>query len=50
MKGDVVAIRARAEALLALDPRYAPFAQGVLDLAARFKMKAIRQFVGRYMS
>ncbi|PAW66475.1 MAG: hypothetical protein B9S34_07920 [Opitutia bacterium Tous-C1TDCM] len=47
-KGDVVAIRARAEALLALDPKYAPFAQSVLDLATRFKMKAIRQFVARY--
>jgi PAS domain S-box-containing protein len=49
-KGDVVGIRARAEALMALDSRYAPFAQGVLDLAARFKMKAIRQFVGRYLN
>jgi CheY-like chemotaxis protein len=48
-KGDVVAIRARAQALLALDRKYAPFAQSVLDLAGRFKMKAIRQFVGRYL-
>ena len=47
-KGDVVGLRARAEALLAMDPKYAPFAQGVLDLAARFKMKAVRQFVSRY--
>ncbi len=47
-KGDVVAIRQRAEALIALDASYAPFAQSVLDLAARFKMKAIRQFVARY--
>ncbi len=47
-KGDVVGIRQRAQALLALDPKYAPFAQNVLDLAARFKMKAIRQFVARY--
>ena len=30
------------------DPRLAPFARGVTDLAARFKMKAIRQFVARY--
>ena len=36
-------------ALIALDPSYGPFAQSVLDLAARFKMKAIRQFVARYM-
>lgn len=48
-KGDVVAIRARAQALLAADPALAPFAQGVLDLAGRFKMKAIRQFVARYV-
>lgn len=44
-KGDVVAIRSRAEALVAQDPKYTPFAQCVLDLAARFKMKAIRRFV-----
>jgi PAS domain S-box-containing protein len=48
-KGDVVGLRARAEALLAQDARYAPFAHNVLDLAARFKMKAVRQFVARYM-
>jgi PAS domain S-box-containing protein len=48
-KGDVVGIRARAQALIALDPKYAPFAQGVLDLAARFKMKAVRQFVARHL-
>jgi CheY-like chemotaxis protein len=47
-KGDVVGIRTRAQALLAQDPLYAPFAQAVLDLAARFKMKAIRQFAARY--
>jgi PAS domain S-box-containing protein len=46
--GDVVGLRARAEALMAADPKYAPFAQGVLDLAGRFKMKAVRQFVARY--
>jgi CheY-like chemotaxis protein len=47
-KGDVVGLRARAQALIAMDPKYTPFAQGVLDLAARFKMKAVRQFVSRY--
>jgi PAS domain S-box-containing protein len=47
-KGDVVGLRARAQALMAMDPKYTPFAQGVLDLAARFKMKAVRQFVARY--
>ncbi|MBL9201398.1 MAG: PAS domain S-box protein [Opitutaceae bacterium] len=49
-KGDVVGLRSRAEALLAADPTYAPFAHNVLDLAARFKMKAVRQFVARYMN
>ncbi len=49
-KGDVVAIRARAQALMAGDVKYQAFAQGVLDLAGRFKMKAIRQFVGRYLN
>lgn len=48
-KGDVVGIRARATALVALDPKYGPFAHSVLDLAARFKMKAIRQFIARYL-
>jgi CheY-like chemotaxis protein len=47
-KGDVVGLRARAQELMSLDPKYTPFAQEVLDLAARFKMKAVRQFVGRY--
>jgi CheY-like chemotaxis protein len=49
-KGDVVGIRQRAQALIAADAKYAPFAHAVLDLAQRFKMKAIRQFVGRYMT
>jgi PAS domain S-box-containing protein len=48
-KGDVVGIRARAQALVASDPQLVPFAQVVLDLAARFKMKTIRQFVARYL-
>ncbi|MEO7598964.1 MAG: PAS domain S-box protein [Opitutus sp.] len=48
-KGDLVAIRARAQALVVSDPKYEPFARSVLDLAGRFKMKAIRQFVGRYL-
>jgi hypothetical protein len=44
-----VAIRERAQALIAQDPRLTPFARSVLELAARFKMKAIRQFVARYL-
>ena len=28
--------------------RVAPFAQAVVGLAARYKMKAIRQYVARY--
>jgi CheY-like chemotaxis protein len=49
-KGDVVGIRARAQALVTGDPKYEAFAQSLLDLAARFKMKAIRQFLTRYLS
>ena len=47
-KGDVVAVRAYAQKLAERDPRLATFAQAVTGLAARFKMKAIRQFVARY--
>ncbi len=47
-KGDVVGVRALAQKLAERDSRLAPFAQGVTELAARFKMKAIRQFVDRY--
>jgi PAS domain S-box-containing protein len=47
-KGDVVGVRALAQKLAERDARLAPFAQGVTELAARFKMKAIRQFVDRY--
>jgi PAS domain S-box-containing protein len=47
-KGDVVAVRAHAQKIAEDDPRLAPFAQAVTDLASRFKMKAIRNFVGRY--
>lgn len=47
-KGDVVGVRTYAEDLRARDPRQAAFAQAVIELAARFKMKAIRQFVARH--
>ena len=47
-KGDVVGVRGFAQKLAERDARLAPFAQGVIELAARFKMKAIRQFVDRY--
>jgi PAS domain S-box-containing protein len=49
-RGDVVGIRARAEALLASDPRHAAFAHSLLELTARFRMKAIREFVAPYTS
>jgi CheY-like chemotaxis protein len=49
-KGDVVGIRTRAQALVRGDSKYEAFAQNILDLAGRFKMKAIRQFVARYLS
>jgi CheY-like chemotaxis protein len=47
-KGDVLGVRTYAQQLAVRDARLAPFTQSVIDLAARFKMKAIRQFVGRY--
>ena len=49
-KGDVLAVRDYAHQLASRDARLAPFAQAVTDLAARFKMKAIRQFLARYRS
>lgn len=46
-QGDIVGLRARAEQLLAADPELGLFVEGLLELAARFKMKAIRQFIER---
>lgn len=46
--GDVLAVRHYAQELSAGDPRLAAFAQQVIELAARFKMKAIRSLVSRY--
>ncbi|WP_415911144.1 response regulator [Oleiharenicola sp. Vm1] len=46
--GDVAAVRAFAQKLAAEDPRLAAFAAQVTELAARFKMKAIRSLVSRY--
>lgn len=46
--GDVAAVRAFAQKLATQDPRLAAFAQQVTELAARFKMKAIRSLVARY--
>ncbi len=48
-KGDVVGIRQHVQAMVERDPKLEPFAHSVFDLAARFKMKAIRQFVARYL-
>ncbi len=47
-KGDVVGVRAYAQKMAERDPHLAPFAHVIIDLAARFKMKAIRQYVARY--
>lgn len=47
-RGDVVAVRHYAQQLAAEDARLAAFAQQVIELAARFKMKAIRSLVSRY--
>ncbi|WP_158305354.1 PAS domain S-box protein [Opitutus terrae] len=47
-KGDIVGLRRQLEQLAADDAALAPFVNGLLELAARFKMKAIRQFLERY--
>ena len=47
-KGDVVGVRAYAQQLAERDPRLGAFAQAIAELAGRFKMKGIRQFVDRY--
>jgi len=48
-KGDVIGVRTYALKLADRDPRLATFTQHIIDLAARFKMKAIRQAVARYL-
>jgi CheY-like chemotaxis protein len=48
--GDVIGIRNRATALAERDPRLAPFAKAVIELAETFKMKAIRQYVAPWRS
>ncbi len=47
-KGDVLGVRTYVQQLAERDARLIPFARSITDLAARFKMKAIRQFVARY--
>ena len=42
------AVRAYVQKMAERDARLAPFAHAITDLAARFKMKAIRQYVARY--
>ncbi len=46
--GDVAAVRAFVQKMSAEDPRLSAFAQQITELAARFKMKAIRNLVARY--
>lgn len=48
-RGDVAAVRACAQKFATEDPLLAAFAQQVTELAARFKMKAIRNLVSRYL-
>ncbi|HET7536930.1 MAG TPA: response regulator, partial [Candidatus Didemnitutus sp.] len=47
-KGDVMGVRNYVQQLAAKDTGLAPFAQNIIDLAGRFKMKAIRSYVARY--
>ena len=48
-KGDVLGVRTYALKLAEQNPALASFTQHIMDLAARFKMKAIRQFVARHL-
>ncbi|MEO6993112.1 MAG: PAS domain S-box protein [Lacunisphaera sp.] len=48
-KGDVIGVRTYAQKLAERDPRLGFFTQHIIDLSARFKMKAIRQAVARYL-
>lgn len=48
-KGDVLGVRTYATKLAERDPRLAAFAQHIIDLSSRFKMKAIRQFVAHHL-
>jgi PAS domain S-box-containing protein len=47
-KGDIMGLRARLEALAASDLQLIPFTNALLELAGRFKMKAIRQYLERH--
>ena len=48
-KGDVLGVRTYAMKLSERDPALASFTQHIMDLAARFKMKAIRHFVSHHL-
>jgi PAS domain S-box-containing protein len=48
--GDVLGVRAYAEDLRARDAALGAFCREVIELAARYKMKAIRQLLARYRS
>lgn len=48
--GDVVGLRAQAEALAVQHPKHAEFARAVLELAGNFKLKAIRQLIAPYIN
>ena len=47
-KGDVIGVRGHTQQMAARNPQLAPFAQQILDLSARFRMKAIRSLLERY--
>lgn len=49
-KGDILSLRTRLEELGAADGELKPFSTALLELAGRFKMKAIRRFLERYRS
>jgi len=48
--GDVLGVRTLAEGLSTQHPDLLPFCRQIIELAARYKMKAIRQLLARYRS
>ena len=47
MLGDVMAVRAKAEQMLAEHPRYETFGSTLLELAGQFRMRALRELLAQ---
>lgn len=48
-EGDIMAVRQRAEALRAVDASYGDFAGSLLELAAQFRIKALRELLRQHI-